>query len=105
MAYIIVNGEVTRKFYEDKGLAIKEEFTKRDGSTGASYFTAFFDEPQDLAVGDKAVFKGNVSVNLRSYEKDGELRYSADATINNTKVEDVEYGSTPATQEPAAVGF
>lgn len=108
MAYIIVNGEVTRVFYEDKGFAIKEEFTKRDGTTGAAYYTAFFQEPQDLSVGDSGVFKGNVSVSLRSYEKDGELKYSADATINNTKVEEQVYASDALPSEPsvpAQVGF
>lgn len=103
MAYIIANGEVTRTFFEGKGLAFKEEFTKRDGSTGAAYYTAFFAEPHGLAEGDRAKFSGNLSVTLRNYDKDGEIRYSADATINNTKAEEVVYAGQAA--EPAQVGF
>lgn len=104
MAYVIAEGTVQRTFFEGKGLAFKESFTKRDGTEGASYYTAFFQEPHGLAEGDSATFKGNISVSLRSYEKDGETRYSADATINNTKAEDVVYATESAPVE-VQVGF
>jgi hypothetical protein len=89
MAYIIAEGEVVRTFFDGKGLTFKEVFTKRDGTEGAAYFTAFFTEPHGLDEGDTATFKGNISVTLVSYEKDGETKYTAKATINNTKAEDV----------------
>jgi hypothetical protein len=92
MAYVIINGEVNRTFFDGKGASIVEKFTKRDGTEGASYYSAFFAEPHGLEVGDSGVFKGNLSVSLRSYEVEGEVRYSADATINNTKAEDVVSG-------------
>lgn len=82
-----------------------EKFTKRDGTEGASYYSAFFTEPHGLNEGDSGVFKGNLSVSLRNYEVEGETRYSADATINNTRVEEVVSGEG-ATPEPAgAKGF
>lgn len=107
MAYVIVEGTVTRTFYDGKGAAIKETFAKRDGTEGAAYYSAFFTEPHGLNEGDSGVFKGNISVSLRSYEKDNETKFSADATINNTKVEDVVYAeeTSAAPAEPAQVGF
>lgn len=108
MAYVIAEGTVVRTFFNGKGLTFKEEFTKRDGTEGASYFTAFFAEEHGLDEGDSATFKGNISVKLDTYEKDGETKYSATATLNNTKAEDVVYGdgaSTPASAEPERVGF
>lgn len=104
MAYLISEGEVVRTFFEGKGLTFKEVFTKRDGTEGAAYFTAFFTEPHGLSEGDKATFKGNISVTLDTYpdKETGETRYTAKATVNNTKAEDVDYAS--ATPEPVASG-
>ena len=87
MAYAIVDAKVERTFFEGKGAALVEEFTKRDGETGRAFFTAFFQEPHGLSDGDYGTFKGNLSVKLDSYEKDGETKYSAKATLNNTKFE------------------
>jgi hypothetical protein len=92
-------------FYNGQGASIVETFTKRDGTEGKSYYSAFFTEPHGLDEGDSGVFKGNLSVSLRDYEVDGLTKYSADATINNTKVEEVVSGQG-ATPEPAgAKGF
>lgn len=88
MAYVIVDGEVTRTFFEGKGVAFKETFKKRDGSEGAAYYSAFFQEPHGLAEGAKGTFKGNLSTKAREYEdKDGQPRTSVDVTLNNTKFE------------------
>lgn len=88
MAYVIVDGEVTRTFFEGKGVAFKETFKKRDGSEGAAYYSAFFAEPHGLGEGSKGTFKGNLSTKAREYEdKEGQPRVSVDVTLNNTKFE------------------
>jgi len=88
MAYVIVDGIVDRTFYEGKGVAFHEEFQKRDGSTGKAYYSAFANEPHGLAEGDKATFKGNLSVKVREYEaQDGTVKTTADVTLNNVKIE------------------
>lgn len=85
MAIAYVNGEVNRVFYNGLGVSIKETFTKRDGSEGAAYFTAFFEEDPNLSEGDWGEFSGLLSVRSREYEKDGEIRHSADAVLNSAR--------------------
>lgn len=93
MAFVIVNGTVDNVFYEGKGLKIKESFTKRDGSEGASYYSAFFEAPHGLNVGDSAKFSGLLGAKGRTYDKqDGSVGVSADLTLNNAKAEDVSSG-------------
>lgn len=105
MAYVILNAKVVRTFFEGKGATLVEEFEKRDGTTGSAYFTAFFTAPHGLDEGDSGVFKGNLSVTLDSYDKDGETKYSAKATLNNTKAEEIVAAEASTPQEPAKVGF
>lgn len=88
--FAIVNGSVEKTFYEGKGLKIKESFTRRDGQPGAAYYTAFFETPHGLNVGDTAKFSGLLSAKARDYEKqDGSVAWIADITLNNAKAEDV----------------
>lgn len=89
MAFAIVNGSVNRTFFEGKGASIKETFTKRDGTEGASYYTAFFDAPHGLNEGDTGKFSGLLSAKTSQYEKDGENRVSADIVLNSAKFEAV----------------
>lgn len=85
MAITYVNGRVNRVFYNGLGVSIKETFTRRDGSEGAAYFTAFFEEDPNLSEGDSGEFSGLLSVRSREYEKDGEIRHSADAVLNSAR--------------------
>lgn len=95
MAFAIVNGTVQRTFFEGKGASVKETFTKRDGTEGASYYTAFFDAPHGLSEGDTGKFSGLLSAKSNSYEKDGETRHSADIVLNSAKFEAAESEDTP----------
>ena len=90
MAFAIVNGTVQRTFFDGKGASVKESFTKRDGTEGASYYTAFFDAPHGLSDGDTGKFSGLLSAKVSSYEKDGETRHSADIVLNSAKFEAAE---------------
>lgn len=105
MAYVILNAKVVRTFFDGKGATLVEEFEKRDGSTGSAYFTAFFTAPHGLEEGDAGVFKGNLSVTLENYEKDGEVKYSAKATLNNTKAEDIVTSEGEVPAQPVKAGF
>lgn len=95
MAFAIVNGSVQRTFFDGKGASVKETFTKRDGTEGASYYTAFFDAPHGLSEGDTGKFSGLLSAKPNSYEKDGETRHSADIVLNSAKFEAAESEDTP----------
>jgi len=85
MAFVAVKGEVNRVFYNGLGVSVKESFTRRDGSEGAAYFTAWFDQDPGLAEGASGEFSGVLSVKLSEYEKDGERVTGYDVNINNAK--------------------
>lgn len=93
---VINNATVNRTFFEGKGASIKETFQKRNGETGAVYFTAFFEEPHGLSEGDTGKFSGLLSARVNEYEKDGETRRSADIVLNNTRFEAAEGQSSDA---------
>lgn len=100
MAFLTVNAEVTRVFYNGLGIGLKESFTKRDGETGASYYTAWFEEDPNLSEGDKGKFSGLFSVRKSEYEKDGETRHGVDITLNSTRYEAVDGGSGSDDEAP-----
>ena len=88
MATAYVNGTVNRVFFDGKGASIKESFTKRDGTEGASYYTAFFDAPHGLDEGATGKFSGLLSVKAREYQdKEGNTRVTADAVLNSARFE------------------
>lgn len=88
MAIAIVNGTVNRVFYNGQGASIKESFTKRDGTEGASYYTAFFDQPHGLDEGATGKFSGLLSTKIRDYDdKDGNPKQSLDVVLNSARFE------------------
>jgi hypothetical protein len=96
MAFAIVNGEVNRVFYNGLGISIKETFQKRDGSEGAAYYTAFFDQDPGLSEGTRGKFSGLLSAKAREYDgANGERKISADIVLNSAKFEPEDAGDTP----------
>lgn len=87
MAWAVVNGEVNRVFFDGKGISIKETFEKQDGTEGAAYYTAFFNEDPGLGEGTRGKFSGFLSVKSREFEKDGVTKHSADAVLNSARFE------------------
>ena len=86
MAYVsIKEAIVKRSFFDGKGASIAEQFTKRDGSEGESYYTLFFNEPHGLADGTKLTKVGGaLSTKGRIYDpEDGEARAVVDVILNN----------------------
>ena len=99
MAYVNIRDAVVKgSFFNGKGLKFAEQFTKRDGTPGESYFTAFFDQPHGLSDGTKLSKVGGVlSVKGRIYDpEDGEARAMVDVVLNNPTYEVAEGGSAPA---------
>lgn len=86
MAWIIVNGTVENTFWEGKGARIKESFPKRDGTEGSRYYSAFFDEPHGLQVGDAGKFQG-----LHGAKPAQDPKF-VDISINSTRVDDLVQG-------------
>ena len=88
------NVTVNRVFGQsDQGASVYESFEitsgKRKGETGRAYFTLWSKdrEPFEFDEGDVIPeVSGRLSVTLREYEKDGETKYTADATINDAVV-------------------
>ena len=77
----IQNGIVEKVFFDGKGARVKESFARRDGSEGASYYTAFFDTAPGIKEGDKGRFWGLHSVKLEEYE--GKTAYKV--TLNSAR--------------------
>lgn len=84
--WVIVNGEVTSTFYNGKGAKVKESFKKQDGSTGESYYSAFFENEHGLEVGAVGKFSGFGSVKAEEYPVDSGSWWGR-ITINNTRFE------------------
>lgn len=94
MAIISIrNAEVTRTFWNGKGAGLKEAFRKNDGTEGARYYSAFFDEEHGLSEGDRGNFSGLLGTKVSTYEKDGETKYGVDVTLNSARFEAGDGGS------------
>jgi hypothetical protein len=103
MAFISIEGTITRSFFENKGFEVTEPaFTTKDGKEIANRYTLWFNEPQDLAVGDQGVFSGVHSSKIDTYtNKEGELKTIVVISVNNAKAKTVakspeQAGVTPA---------
>lgn len=92
MAFATLNNVVINRVFgaNAQGASVYEEFEiksgKRKGEKGRAYFTLWNKggEPFEFDEGDVVPeVSGRLSVTLRDYEKDGETKYSADATLND----------------------
>lgn len=86
----ISNGTVENVFFDGKGARIKESFTKRDGTEGATYVTAFFEEPHGLQIGDAGKFQGAISV--KAEQSPTNQNWYAKVVINQARVDDLVQG-------------
>ena len=94
------NVEVTRTFWGGKGAGLKEAFRKNDGTEGARYYSAFFDEEHGLSEGDRGNFSGLLGTKVSTYEKDGETKYGVDVTLNSARFEAADSGSDSDEEAP-----
>lgn len=82
MAFIAVDGHVVSTFYNGSGARIEERFKLRNGEDGKKSYTLFTETPHGLNEGDEVKASGTLSVKVREYEVDGEVRTTADVVIN-----------------------
>ena len=89
MASIFINeAEVSRSFWNGKGLEVVERFSKNDGTQGEKKYSAFFDNPHGLEPGTKVKLSGLLGWKSRTFEsQQGETLAATDITVNNPKVE------------------
>ena len=84
MAFISVDGTITRSFYENKGFEVTETYTTKDGETRSNRYTVWFTQAQNLNVGDEGKFSGTLSTKIDAYtNKDGEAKTAVVVAINN----------------------
>lgn len=93
MATIKVTGTVDRVFYDNKGFAIVEQYKTKTGETKSKRYTAWFTTPQGFAQGATITVEGLHDAKVTDWtNKDGELKHSAEVSINNA----VLVGTEPA---------
>jgi hypothetical protein len=67
MATIEVKGYVRRKFFNDCGLEIAEEYKRQDGSMGERKYTAWFDRAPEVEVNSAVVVTGTLSTQIEKW--------------------------------------
>ena len=86
MASIEVTGEITRVFYEGKGLEITES-RQFNGETIKSRYTAWTKQPLGLTEGTTVKVTGLYSSQIDNWtNKEGEAKQSVKVSINNPTV-------------------
>lgn len=84
----IQNAVVERIFSGGKGVAVAEQFKRRDGEDGKTSWTLWFDEPTDLKAGDKGNFSGLHSDKVDSFDgSQGDKVYVVRRNINSAKID------------------
>lgn len=98
MATIKVTGTVDRVFYDNKGFAIVEQYKTKTGEIKNKRYTAWFTSPQGFAQGATITVEGLHDAKVTDWtNKDGELKHSAEVSINNAVLVGVE--QAPASNE------
>ena len=96
MAFITVTGTVKNKVWDDKGLNIVESYTNADGKLITRYYTAWFESPQSIAVGEPISVSGVLSVKVTPKTgTDGIERHFADISINKSEIKQAK-GEAPS---------
>lgn len=88
MAFINIEGTISRVFYNGKGAEVTESFKKRDGSEGTKRYTLWFQSEHGLAEGDTGKFSGAVDVAVDEWQdKEGQTRHTAKVSVNNARID------------------
>lgn len=86
MAFVNVEGEVSRTNRTGTGFGVKESWQTRDGATGTRYWSVFPNEPAGVQVGDRVKVSGRLGTKAGDPKPDTG-RVFVDHTINGAKVE------------------
>ena len=97
MAFITVTGTVKGKVWNDKGINIVESYKNADGKEISRYYTAWFEEPQSIALGAPISVSGVLSVKVTPKTgTDGIERHFADISINKSEIKQAKGESVAA---------
>ena len=101
MAFINIEGTISRVFYNGKGAEVTESFKKRDGSEGTKRYTLWFQQEHGLAEGSTGKFSGLLGVEVDEWQdKEGQTRHTAKVSVNNARI-DTGRGSSQQPSTPA----
>ena len=72
MARTTVSGTVTRVFYENKAADVTEYYQTKEGEQRSTKYTAWFDGPENINVGEAVVVTGDLSAKIEDWkDRDG----------------------------------
>ena len=86
MARIQITEATVDRLITDKGIAVSNSFTDREGNERKDKFTVW-DQPAGIKVGSVVNVTGNVSARLDEFEGDNGLVRYASIHVNNPKIE------------------
>lgn len=99
MAFINIEGTISRVFYNGKGAEVTESFKKRDGSEGTKRYTLWFKEPHNLSEGSTGKFSGLLGVEVDEWtDKENNVRHTAKVSVNSARID----GGRTTTETPPA---
>lgn len=102
MAFINIEGTITRIFFEGKGAEVTESFKKRDGSEGTKRYTLWFKEPHGLSEGATGKWSGLLGVEVDEWtDKEGNVRHTPKISVNGARADGGRGGSTAPVAAPA----
>lgn len=88
MAEVIIKDAEVIRLITGYGATVVESYKDKSGETRKSYYTVWTKE--NLAVGDLINVKGLLSVKLDEFEKDGVIKQTASANVNNPTIQKVD---------------
>jgi hypothetical protein len=87
MAIIKIKGEISRVFYEGKGLEVVEAFETKTGDKITKRYTVWLKQPTLFGPGDTVQVEGLYSAEIDNWtNKTGEAKQSIKVSINNPQV-------------------
>lgn len=104
MAFITVEGEVSRINRTGNGFGLKETWKGREGREGVKYWSVFPDDAANVQVGDRVKVNGGLTTKVGEPKigSDGQERRFVEHTVNRAKVEAPgRQANTPAAPAPA----
>ena len=88
MAFIHIEGTISRVFYNGKGAEVTESFKKRDGSEGTKRYTLWFQSEHGLSEGSTGKFSGLLGVEVDEWtDKENQIRHTAKVSVNNARID------------------
>jgi hypothetical protein len=102
MAFISIEGTITRTFYNGKGAEVTESFKKRDGSQGTKRYTLWFSDEHGLSEGTTGKWSGLLGVDVDEWtDKEGNVRHTPKISVNGARADGGRAGQSAPVAAPA----